>query len=179
MRYGYLDRKILPDTQLIDDTSIQRDPFSRGPLVDMDLMTSIPNIFAAGNILRGAAMHDRCALEGKKAAKNILARLQSANFKANDGVLLRAEAPLRYVVPQKIAPAKIAPCSWPWRDSGYSFQAKSTIMKAVIGAWSGNTKIWEGRYRKMIARTSYSLPVEKFDWKNVSPDKEVFLRIKF
>ena len=63
-----LTGKFRPYSPLIDFTSIQIDSATRGPLIDMSFMTSVPNIYAAGNILRGADMHDLCALEGKSAA---------------------------------------------------------------------------------------------------------------
>ena len=48
-----------PESALIMETGIQVDPLSRGPVVDLGLMTTLPGIYAAGNILRGANMHER------------------------------------------------------------------------------------------------------------------------
>ncbi len=70
--------KFRPESPLIDNTPIEQDPSTFGPRVSMDLMTSVPDIFAAGNVLRGADMHDLCALEGRLAARNILKRMDSA-----------------------------------------------------------------------------------------------------
>ncbi len=61
-----------PVSQLIDPTSVTRDPSTSGPAVDMNLMTSVSNIFSAGNVLRGGDMHDLCALEGRIVARSIL-----------------------------------------------------------------------------------------------------------
>jgi thioredoxin reductase len=58
-----------PDSSLIDGTLIEKDPSTLGPAVDTNYMTSVQNIFAAGNVLRGADMHDLCALEGRLAAQ--------------------------------------------------------------------------------------------------------------
>jgi thioredoxin reductase len=71
-----------PDSAIIDNTTIQQDPSTRAPVVDKELMTSHPNIFAAGNILaKGkmhARMHDLCALEGRRVARYILARARAS-----------------------------------------------------------------------------------------------------
>ena len=65
-------------------------------------MTSEPGIYAAGNVLRGADMHDICALEGRQATINILAHLRSGRPGNDRIVRIRALDPLRYAVPQKL-----------------------------------------------------------------------------
>ena len=98
--------KFRPDSALIDNTPIEWDPFTLGPLVDANLMSSVSNIFAVGNILRGADPHDLCALERMKAAKSIIKRLYSKENNAKETISIRAEPPIRFVVPQNIFPDK-------------------------------------------------------------------------
>lgn len=78
-----LTGRFRPDSAIIDGTTIQQDPVTLAPLVDKDLMTSQPNIFAAGNVLgkarMHARMHDLCALEGRRVAKHILARARTSS----------------------------------------------------------------------------------------------------
>jgi thioredoxin reductase len=167
-----------PDSSLIDGTSIERDPSTFGPSVDTNFMTSVPNIFAAGNVLRGADMHDLCALEGKLAARNILKSLESGEAGVDPLISLRAEPPIRYVVPQRIAPARIRKhlfCKFfPWT----AIQVVHTLKKPVIEARSGSEKIWEGGFWKLIAHNRYSVPVEKFDWNRVDSEQGIVLRVK-
>jgi NADPH-dependent 2,4-dienoyl-CoA reductase/sulfur reductase-like enzyme len=60
-----------PYTILIDPTTIRQDPVTLSPIIDEQMMTSVPNIFAAGNLVGQARMHDLCALEGRRVAKHI------------------------------------------------------------------------------------------------------------
>jgi hypothetical protein len=170
--------KFRPDSVLIENTSIELDPASQGPVVDMNLMTSIRNIFAAGNILRGADMHDLCALEGRLAARGILRQLSHCDAGENQWVRLHAESPIRYVVPQKIRPVPgrkgiLFKHFLPWP----SIQMERTLRRPVLEAWSGKKRVWRGSYRKLIANTRIPLPVEKFDWDGIDLKKRVFIRV--
>ena len=173
-----LTGRFRPDSSLIDGTPILRDPSTLGPAVDTTFMTSVPNIFAAGNVLRGADMHDLCALEGKLAARHILTRLESGEAAVDPMISLRAEPPIRYVVPQKIAPARIRKrlfsTFFPWT----AIQVEHTLRNPVVEACSGGEKIWEGAFSKLIARTRYPVPVEKFEWNRVDPEQGIVLRVK-
>lgn len=170
--------KFRPDSALIDNTPIERDPLTSGPNVDQELMTSVPNIFAAGNVLRGADMHDLCALEGKKAAQGILKRLRSSDLQIQEAIQLRTEPPIRYVVPQRIVPDRTKTHLFSWLYPGFSMQVEHTLPRAVLEAWSGDERIWNGSFSRLIARKRYALPVEKFDWDRVIPENGVTLRLR-
>jgi hypothetical protein len=45
---------------LIDNAPIQWDPLNSEPIVDLELMTAVENIFSAENVLRRAQMYDLC-----------------------------------------------------------------------------------------------------------------------
>jgi len=170
--------KFRPDSALIDNTPIERDPSTLGPLVDMDLMTSVPNIFAAGNVLRGADIHDLCALEGKKAARSILKRLKYTEPEKNECISIRAKSPIRYVVPQKIVPGRIRSHFFSWLYPEYSIQVERTLDRPVLEAWSGNERIWKNSFWRLIARNRYTLPVEKFDWNRVDKKNGITLKLQ-
>lgn len=172
-----LTGKLRPDSSLIYETDIERDPLTLGPVVDMNMMTSVPNIYAAGNVLRGGEMHDLCALEGKRAGRNILRSFAGIPYEQNSHPYIMTERPFRYVVPQKIVLAllsgyrssRLRPC--------ISFQMERTIKNPVIEAWSGHEIIWMKRYRKLTAATRIPLPIEKFDWNRVSEKQGVRLML--
>jgi thioredoxin reductase len=169
--------KFRPDSSLIDDTPIEQDLSTLGPVVDMNFRTTVPNIFAAGNILRGADMHDLCALEGNLAARTIINVLKSNKASAGHFVSIRAKRPIRYIVPQKIAPTQLRKSIFsklfPWP----AIQVERTMRNPVMEAWSGKEKIWEASYRKLIANNRYPLPVEKFEWQRVDSRKGITLEV--
>lgn len=163
---------------LIDNTPIEQDTSTFGPIVDMNLMTSVPNIFAAGNILHGAYMHDLCALEGKQAAENIVKRVKSGETGRGEAISVSAESPIRYVVPQKIIPAQIESHRSSWFYPGFAIQVTHTLKNPVLEAWSGTKKIWEHSYSKLIANTRIPLPLHKFDWDRMGKERGIYLRVK-
>ena len=169
--------KFRPYSSLIDFTPIKMDSNSYGPIIDSNYMTTVPNIFAAGNILRGADMHDICALEGKRAAKNILRRMESVGHELEDGVNLKVEAPIRYVVPQKILHDQIKSKSRQPFFSGCSIQLENSLDKPVLEAWSGNNMIWSRSYRRLIGNHRIPIPVREFDLSRVDKQSAVTLRI--
>jgi thioredoxin reductase len=163
---------------LIDHTRIERDPSTRGPVVDGNLMTSVPGIFAAGNALRGGEMHDLCALEGKLAARSMLQEIKSANSGWPAAVSMEAEYPIRYVVPQKIDPSEIRPRRFPSFHPGYAIQMTHTVRNPVIEAWCANRKIWSGSYSRIIGNNRVPLPVDKFDWNGITPGSKILLKLR-
>jgi thioredoxin reductase len=167
-----------PNSNLIDDTTILRDAATGGPLVDMNLMTSVPNIFAAGNVLRGGDMHDLCALEGRWVARSIVKSMTSHGSLGDDWLALRVDPPIRYIVPQKIAPLKIKSCLFPMLSPGVAIQVEETLKDVTLQGWSGERKIWERSYRRLLGNHRIPIPVEKFDWKRIDFEKGVLLKIK-
>ena len=164
-----------PDSSLIDGTPIEKDPSTLGPSVDTNFMTSVPNIFAAGNVLRGADMHDLCALEGRLAARGILRSMRTVRPGALPLVSAQAESPIRYIVPQRITPMpkRLLSKFLPWPE----IQLERTLLRPTLEAWSGNERIWLGSYRKLIGSTRIAIPIEKFRWDRVDPGLGVILRV--
>jgi thioredoxin reductase len=164
-----------PDSSLIDSTPIEKDPSTLGPAVDINLMTSVPNIFAAGNVLRGADMHDLCALEGRLAARGILRNMQTTTLDPIRYVSVRAERPIRYVVPQRIMPVpkRLLSKFLPWPE----IQLERTLIRPTLEAWSAEQRIWRGSFLKLIGNTRIPVPIERFDWQRVDPERGMVLRI--
>jgi thioredoxin reductase len=162
---------------LIDNTSIGYDPGTFGPIVDMSLMTSVPGIFAAGNVLRGAEMHDLCALEGKQAALNILRYLRTKSAKNDEYISIVAEHPIRYVVPQRIIPEETKSYRSSLIHPGPSIQVAHTVRKCALEAWSGSQVIWGKPFAKLIANTRIPLPLDKFNWQKANRLEGVVLKL--
>jgi thioredoxin reductase len=171
-----LTGRFRPDSALICGTAIQEDPQSLGPSVDMDYMTSVSNIYAAGNILRGADMHDLCALEGKTAGENILRKMSGSTNDGERCIQIEAMHPIRYVVPQRIFLGKAHRWKTSYLRPGISIQAAHTFKGVTIEAWSGTERIWRQRHSRVLADTRLLIPIEKFKWNLVDPEKAINIR---
>lgn len=162
---------------LLVETPIEQDPSTLGPVVDMNLMTSVPGIFSAGNILRGAEMHDLCALEGRQAARNILRRIESGEPHAGEPISIRGEYPVRYVVPQKIVPNQLVSHRFSWLSPGFALQVAHTLKNPVVEAWSGDERVWKRSFSRLIGDTRIGLPVHEFEWDRVDSNKGITVRV--
>jgi thioredoxin reductase len=65
----------IPDHELARTAGLAMDPGTRGPVVDTSLETSVPGVFAAGNLVHAAETADIAALSGRHAARRIAAAL--------------------------------------------------------------------------------------------------------
>ena len=67
----------VPDYELARRGRLVIDPGTAAPRVDAGLRTSVPGVFAAGNLLHGAETADVCALDGRWAATSVTQWLSS------------------------------------------------------------------------------------------------------
>ncbi|MDT5077802.1 MAG: hypothetical protein QOJ80_2439 [Mycobacterium sp.] len=91
----------IPDHELARSGGIEIDPGTRGPVVDANLHTSKPGVFAVGNLLHPVDTADGAALDGRHAAPKIAAWLR-AKTDAPQGIRVRAARPFRWVAPQLV-----------------------------------------------------------------------------
>jgi len=168
--------KFHPDAALIYKTPIKEDSDSMGPIVDTNYMTRSKNIYAAGNVLHGADMHDVCAMEGRRAAESILKNWMGIYTESEKCVAVSAEKPLRYVVPQTLLIDDIRNRKTSYWHPGVSVQANHTLKKVALEAWSGSEKLYSCKYSCLIADSRVLLPVEKFRWEKVDFSKPVIIK---
>ena len=67
----------IPDHELARMAGTCLDSGTRGPVVDTSLQTSVPRVYAAGNLVHAAETADVAALAGRHAARQIAAALQA------------------------------------------------------------------------------------------------------
>ena len=107
----------IPDHELARLAGLAMDPGTRGPVVDTQLETSAPGVFAAGNLVHAAETADIAALSGRHAAPHIAAALGVGGLgswrpDAGQGagrVPVRVEPPLQWISPNAIASAASPP----------------------------------------------------------------------
>ena len=73
----------VPEATLVRSSHIGIDPVTNGPAIDTYYRTRDPQVFAAGNVLRSARSSGSCAIEGRNAARAILADFQGRLPQAN------------------------------------------------------------------------------------------------
>jgi len=91
----------IPDHELARLAGAEIDPGTRGPAVDTALETSVPSVFAAGNLVHAAETADVAALGGRHAARHLAAALRAAPPRAQR-IPVTVTAPLRWISPNAI-----------------------------------------------------------------------------
>ena len=91
---------LIPENELSRDANIAIDPKTRGPFVYENMETSIPGIFACGNVVQVHDLADNVALEAERAA---LGAVNYVNGKTGKEIIeVEPSRPMVYCVPQKI-----------------------------------------------------------------------------
>jgi thioredoxin reductase len=103
----------IPDYEHARIAGARMDPGGRGPAVDTALLTSLPRLFAAGNLVHPAETADVAALSGRHAAAQI-ARLLADPGRAAEAAIIpvTVSGPLLWISP----PAVRVPGPKPARD---------------------------------------------------------------
>ena len=96
---------LVPENELSKACGIKINPVTNGALVDGNLMTSVPGIFACGNVLHVHDLVDFVSDEADRAADNAL-RFVDGKISEVSTIEVQAGDNLRYVVPNKVAPEK-------------------------------------------------------------------------
>jgi hypothetical protein len=103
----------IPDHELARAAGLDMDPGTRGPAVDTALATSVPAVFAAGNLVHAAETADVAALGGRHAARGIAAFLRDGLGPGSPPgpvrLPLTAEPPLLWVAPNALRAGGPAP----------------------------------------------------------------------
>jgi thioredoxin reductase len=96
---------LIPENELSLNAGVAIDNITSGATVDENLHTSVPGIFACGNVLQVHDLVDYVSAEGELAAKSAVEFLKNSNVLTSD-IFVKAGNGIRYVLPQYISPNK-------------------------------------------------------------------------
>ncbi len=91
---------LIPENELSRGMNIKIDEITGGPVVDSDMQTSCPGVFACGNAVQVHDLVDFVTLEARRAGR--AAAIYKANAPVQSYYKTSAGSGIRYVVPQKI-----------------------------------------------------------------------------
>ena len=92
---------LIPENELSQKAGIELDPITGGPIVNEMLETSVPGIFACGNVLQVHDLVDNVTAEARLAANSAIRFIREGEF-GKSSINVKAGNGIRYVVPQKI-----------------------------------------------------------------------------
>lgn len=138
---------LIPENELSRAAGVELNPVTNGPAVNESLETSIPGVFAAGNVLHVHDLVDYVSEEAAAAGRHAAAYIQSAD-KANAGRSLpvRCDNGVRYTVPVVIRPDAVG------QDEKITlrFRVGGVYKNKRIVVYAGDTPIFS-RKRPVLA----------------------------
>jgi thioredoxin reductase len=97
----------IPDHELARAAGVDMDLATRGPVVDTSGATSVPGVFAAGNLVHPAEPADLAALSGQHVGAAVVRWLASGDV--TPAVPVSVADPLAWITPQLVRPGVAAP----------------------------------------------------------------------
>jgi NADPH-dependent 2,4-dienoyl-CoA reductase/sulfur reductase-like enzyme len=98
---------LIPENELSRQSGIEIDPRTGGPVVFENMETSIPGIFASGNVVHVHDLVDYVTAEGLKAGASAARYAGGQAASGGNPVSVRPGQGVRYTVPRKIRPENI------------------------------------------------------------------------
>ena len=94
---------LIPENELTNNAGIKISPVTTGPEVNQYMQTSIPSVFACGNVVHVNDLVDNVSAESATAGKNA-ALFAAGKLAAADAVKVETGENVRYVCPQYVVP---------------------------------------------------------------------------
>lgn len=127
---------LIPENELSSSVGVALNPSTGGPLVDSSYETSVPGIFAGGNVLHVHDLVDFVSEEAEHAAQMAVRRLNGET--APDGTFpVKVESNLKYVVPNRYRNAQ---------DTRFAFRSLIVTNDAELEAEQNGKIIWKHHY---------------------------------
>ena len=137
---------LLPDNELSRAAGIDIDPITGGPGVNESLETSVPGVFAAGNVLHVHDLVDFVSEEAAAAGRNAAAYIQGGRKLGGKALPITGIGGVRYTVPVVIRPEALPPDS----TITIRFRVDGIYSNKYIVVLAGDRALFKGK-RKVLA----------------------------
>ncbi len=93
---------LIPENELSKEMGVELDSVTNGPVVNESLETSVPGVFACGNVLHVHDLVDYVSEEAQRAGANAARYVKGEAEKEGNTITVAAEDGVRYTVPRNI-----------------------------------------------------------------------------
>ena len=143
---------LIPENELSLMAGVELDPRTKGAVVDEFCQTTVPGVFAAGNVLHVHDLVDFVSLEAEKMAKGVVQYLSAGNPSddtdektvsglANAEISIETGGFVGYTVPQKITGET---------DVVLSFRPRKPMRDAYVDVYQGENLVASKKYVKLL-----------------------------
>jgi len=131
---------LIPENELSTKVGIEIDSITRGPVIDENMMTSIPGIFAAGNVVAVFDLVDFVSQTGEIAARGALKYIKGELDLEQDYVSINRGENISMLIPQRVRVNNLD------NEITVFMRVKSPEKKTKLLASFGEEEIQAGRY---------------------------------
>lgn len=131
---------LIPENELSRNMGVEINNITSGPFVDESLETSIPGVFACGNVLHVHDLVDYVSQEAAEAGKNASDFVKYGKREKHH-VPIIAENGVRYTVPTKIDPDMVAD------KISIKFRVSGVFMNKYVSAYVGDKRIIHKKHK--------------------------------
>ncbi len=142
---------LIPENELSLRAGVALDPITGGPVVDTHLMTSVPGIFACGNVLHVHDLVDWVSEEAE-ACGRAAARWCAGELAKEREVPVRAGNLVRYVLPARVEAG---------RPASLSLRTIAPEENVRLRVRSGDQTIYSRRYPKVVPGSMLRVTLDK------------------
>ena len=149
---------LIPENELSSKAGVLMDPKTRGPVVDQSFMTSLPGIFACGNVSVVFDLVDYVSLSGEIAARGAMDFLAGRMNAAPRYVPVTPGDNVNFVVPQRVDLSRGG-------DMHCFLRVKHPAKKVELTATRGDETLFHQRHQVVAPpeMLSAALPAGKLD----------------
>jgi pyruvate/2-oxoglutarate dehydrogenase complex dihydrolipoamide dehydrogenase (E3) component len=153
---------LVPENELSRAAGVEINHDTGGPVVDHTLQTSVPGVFACGNVLHVHDLVDFVSDEGRRCGEHVVRYVRGVKPAAGPGnTPVRAGANLKYVVPNSFA-----------RDSDGRFFMRPLVVRdtADLAVRQGDTLVRRKKLRHLRPAEMISLELTDAEKEKIRPD---------
>ena len=126
---------LIPENELSRGMGVEISPVTNGPVVDESLQTSIPGVFAAGNVLHVHDLVDYVSEEAAAAGRAAVRYLAQGEAASRHEIPVTFEGGIRYTVPASIDPSLVQD------DLVIRFRVGGVMKKRVVKLYLGEEAV--------------------------------------
>ena len=149
---------LIPENELSKAVGVELSPVTNGPKVNESLETSIPGVFACGNVLHVHDLVDYVSEEAEQAGRHAAAFVAAGGREqAVEEIPVKPECAARYTVPVAISPQRMED------QVVIRFRVGRNIRKGVVKVYGGGKLLYQ-RKRPVMAPGEMEQVVFQKEW---------------
>ena len=144
---------LIPENELSREAGIEIDPRTKGPVLDDAFMTSVPGIFACGNVAVVFDLVDYVSLSGEIAAQGAVDFISGKRPEPKHYVPVTVQDNVNFVVPQRLRPE----CG----RTTFFMRVKQPERTAMLRCTSGDDELLKKRCRYITPPEMLTFELDK------------------